>query len=48
VTFRRIVLWSSLAWLVLISALHASLNLDFFRKKTVGERGLKISYLPVT
>jgi len=49
VSFRRTVLLGSVAWIVLISALHAALNLEFFRKKGgAAGAGLKIGYLPVT
>ena len=47
-SFRRTVLWGSLAWIVLISGLHAGLNVDVFRKKASAGGGLKIGYLPVT
>ena len=47
-SFRNTVLWGSVAWLVLISALHASLNLGSFQKSAAAKGGLKIGYLPVT
>ena len=48
VSFRRTILWGSVAWIVLISGAHAWLNLDLFRHRPGAARGLKISYLPVT
>lgn len=37
-----------LAWVVVISALHAGLNLDLFRKTPERERTFKVGFLPVT
>jgi len=48
VSFRRTILWGSLAWIAAISGLHAWLNLEFFRARPTTERALKIGYLPVT
>jgi hypothetical protein len=48
VSFRRTILWGSVAWVILISGAHAWLNLDLFRNKKASAAGLKIGYLPVT
>jgi len=48
-SLKNSVLLGSVAWLVLISGLHAWLNLDLFRK--VGPQAattLKVGFLPVT
>ncbi|MBI3854773.1 MAG: hypothetical protein HY293_03680 [Planctomycetes bacterium] len=45
---RRTVLSSAAAWIVLIAALHAALNLDLFRKTDQKERIFKVGFLPVT
>jgi hypothetical protein len=46
--FRRTILLGSVAWVVLISALHVSLNLGTFQKTGAAGASLKIGYLPVT
>ena len=46
---RRTLVLGSVAWLVLITGLHAWLNLDLFRK--TGPRAattMKVGFLPVT
>lgn len=49
VKLNRAVVLSGVAWIALISGLHAWLNLDLFRK--VGPQAattLKVGFLPVT
>jgi hypothetical protein len=49
VTLRRTVLWGSLAWLAVISGLHAWLNLGTFRKAgPEASTTLKVGFIPVT
>jgi hypothetical protein len=48
VSFRTVVLAASLSWVILISGLHAWLNLDLFRKSTGDKKPFKVGFLPVT
>ena len=47
-SLRRMVVVSAAAWIAVISALHATLNLDLFRKTDHKERLFKVGFLPVT
>jgi NitT/TauT family transport system substrate-binding protein len=47
-SLKKAVLSGSLAWIVVISGLHAWLNLDLFRKKGGAGGTFKVGYLPVT
>lgn len=47
-SLKRTVGFSALLWLACITALHAWLNLDLFRKAPPGERTFKVGFLPVT
>ena len=48
VTFRRTILWGSVAWLAAISGLHAWLNLEVFKPRRASSSVLRVGYLPVT
>ena len=48
-SLKKVVVVGSLGWILLISGLHAWLNLDLFR--TTGPRAattLKVGFIPVT
>jgi hypothetical protein len=47
-TFKKTILLGSVAWLLLISALHAWLNLGLFRAAATQEKSFKVGFLPVT
>jgi hypothetical protein len=47
-SFKKAVLGSSVAWIILISVLHAGLNLGAFRKAESPEESFKVGFLPVT
>jgi NitT/TauT family transport system substrate-binding protein len=47
-SLRKTVALSSAAWLILIGALHASLNLDLFRERHRSAKTFKVGFLPVT
>ncbi len=47
-SLKKAVFGGSVAWVVLISLLHAGLNLDAFRKTESAERAFKVGFLPVT
>ena len=48
-TLRRTVVLGSLAWLAIITGLHAWLNLKLFRKTgTEAATTLKVGFIPVT
>src|SRR5687767_3482110 len=47
-SLKRIVGISAAVWIALITALHAGLNLDLFRKTNPKERLFKVGFLPVT
>ena len=47
-SLKRTVVMSAASWIVLISLLHATLNLDVFRKTDHKERLFKVGFLPVT
>jgi len=47
-SFRRTVLLGSLGWLVLISGLHAWLNMGLFREKPQAGKTFKVGFIPVT
>ena len=48
-SLKKTVVLGSVAWLVLISGLHAWLNLDLFRKGgPQASTTLKVGFLPVT
>ena len=44
---KTVTLWG-LGWVLLISALHAALNLDLLRKAERGEAQFRVGFLPVT
>jgi hypothetical protein len=47
-SLRRTVVTSAAAWIVLITVLHATLNLDVWKKTDQKERLFKVGFLPVT
>jgi len=47
-SLKRTLVLSAAAWLAVISVLHATLNLDLFRKTDQKERLFKVGFLPVT
>jgi hypothetical protein len=47
-SLRRTVVFSGAAWIVVITVLHAALNMDLFRKTDHKERLFKVGFLPVT
>jgi len=47
-SLKRTVSLTSMAWLLVISGLHAGLNLDLFRKSRTHEKTFKVGFLPVT
>jgi hypothetical protein len=47
-SFKKAVLGGSVAWIALISVLHAWLNLGAFRKTESAEQPFKVGFLPVT
>lgn len=47
-SFRKAVLRWSVAWAVAITALHAWLNLDLFKKGETAATQFRVGFLPVT
>ena len=47
-SLRNTVVASAGAWVVLISLLHAAMNLDLFRQTARAEGSFKVGFLPVT
>jgi len=47
-TLKKAVLLSIVPWIAGITALHAWLNLDLFKKAPAGERPFRVGFLPVT
>jgi len=47
-SFKKAVLLGGAGWLVLISALHAWLNLGLFRERPKAGKTFKVGFIPVT
>ncbi|HZE99341.1 MAG TPA: ABC transporter substrate-binding protein [Planctomycetota bacterium] len=47
-SLRKTVVLSSIAWVILITALHTALNLNLFRSSRKSEKTFKVGFLPVT
>jgi NitT/TauT family transport system substrate-binding protein len=47
-SLKRTVSFSAAAWLLIISGLHAGLNLDLFRARQTSKKTFKVGFLPVT
>jgi hypothetical protein len=47
-SLKKTVLLSATGWVVLISALHAGLNLQLFRHSEAAQKQLKVGFIPVT
>jgi hypothetical protein len=44
---KTVAIWATV-WVVLISVLHAGLNLNLFRKAETDRKKFKVGFLPVT
>ena len=47
-SFGKVVLRWSVVWIVLITTLHAWLNLDLFRRDGTAATQFRVGFLPVT
>ena len=47
-SLKKSVLLSIIPWIVGISALHAWLNLDLFRRAQASKQQFKVGFIPVT